>query len=406
LTTATITIAKYLEINTISNRYLFKEMVSPFIITLLFFTFVFLMTKIIEITDFIVNYKISLSTVLWMLLYSIPYFLEFVIPMAIMMGVLLTFLRLSKDNEIVAFKAGGMSIYGLLPPVVLFCLMGCLLTGFMAIYGMPWGRASFQELAFKVAASHLNIGLKARTFNDRFKNVMLYINKIDMKNNTLVDVFIEDQRNKEMVITIVAPKGKLSSSPDKLMFHLRLHNGTIIQVNPDKRTAHAIHFNTYDVSLDFKKAIFSARGGPKDEKEMNLNELRQYVHDAKKKDAQYYVTLMEFHKKFSIPFACLSLGLLAVPLGVHSRSAKRSAGLGLGLLFFLFYYLLLSAGLVFGEAGVYPPIIGMWVPNAVTGGIGLFLLVRTARERPSGIALLHDFIHKKLARLAGKGEPK
>ncbi|MBW1841650.1 MAG: LPS export ABC transporter permease LptF [Deltaproteobacteria bacterium] len=394
-----------MRINTISNRYLFKEMVPPFIITLLFFTFVFLMAKILEIADFIINYRIRLSTVLWMLVYSIPYFLEFVIPMGIMMGVLLAFLRLSKDNEIVAFKAGGMSIYGLLPPVVLFCFMGCLLTGFMAIHGMPWGRASFQELAFQVAASHLNVGLKERTFNDRFKDVMLYINKIDLKNNTLVDVFIEDQRNKKMVSTIMAPRGKLSSSPDKLMFHLRLQDGTIIQVNPDKRAAHAIHFSTYDVSLDFKKAIFSARGGPKDEKEMSLTELRQYIHDAKKKDAQYYVTLMEFHKKFSIPFACLSLGLLAVPLGVHSRSVKRSAGLGLGLLFFLFYYFLLSAGLVFGEAGVYPPIVGMWVPNIVTGGIGLFLLVRTARERPSGIALFHDFMQKKLARLTGKDEP-
>jgi lipopolysaccharide export system permease protein len=36
---------------------------------------------------------------------------------------------------------------------------------------------------------------------------------------------------------------------------------------------------------------------------------------------------------------------------------------------------------VFGEAGVYPPLIGMWVPNVAMGGIGLFLLRRTARER-------------------------
>ncbi|MFH2218792.1 MAG: LPS export ABC transporter permease LptF [Pseudomonadota bacterium] len=390
-----------MKINSIANRYLFREMLPPFSVTLLFFTFIFLMTKILRITEFIVNYRVGLTTVLWLLAYSVPFFLEFVIPMAIMMGVLLAFLRLSRDNEIVAFKAGGMSIYGLLPPVVLFCLMGCLLTGIMAVYGMPWGRLSFEELAFKVAASHLNIGLKERTFNDSFKDVMLYINKIDLKKKALIDVFIEDQRNKKIMSTIVAPKGELFSNPDKLTCRLRLYNGTINQVNPEGRTAHSIHFNTYDISLDFNKAVFAARGGPKDEKEMSLDELRQYIKNDKKKDAQYYITLMEFHKKFSIPFACLSLGLLAVPLGVQSRSGRRSAGLGLGLIFFLFYYLLLSAGLVFGEAGVYPPVIGMWVPNVVIGAIGFFLLVRTARERPSGIDFLHDFIRKTVKRFFG-----
>ncbi|MBL7181125.1 MAG: LptF/LptG family permease, partial [Desulfobacterales bacterium] len=179
-----------MKINTIINRYVFTEMMPPFILNIVFFTFVFLMAKILDITKMIVNYRISISSVFLMLLYSIPYFLEFVIPMSIMMSILLTFLRLSADNEIVALKAGGQSIYGMLPPVILFCLLGCLLTGFMSIYGLPWGRLSFAELTVKVASSHANVGLKERTFNDGFKDVMLYINKIDLKSKDLVNVFI------------------------------------------------------------------------------------------------------------------------------------------------------------------------------------------------------------------------
>ena len=86
------------------------------------------------------------------------------------------------------------------------------------------------------------------------------------------------------------------------------------------------------------------------------------------------------------------LGLLGVPLGIQSRSTRRSYGIGLGLIFFLGYYILLSAGWVFGEAGIYPPLIGMWVPNIVTGGFGVFLLVRTAKERTVKLdALIHRF---------------
>ncbi len=370
-----------MKINSIIYKYIFKEMIPPFVINLLFFNFIFLLTKILDITNMIVNYRISLFDVMLLLIYSMPHFLEFVIPMSVMTTVLLTFFRLSSDNEIVALKAGGVSIYKLLPPVLLFCLIGCMLTGFMTIYGLPWGRLSFKKLTYEVALSNVNIGMKERTFNDNFEGVMLYMNKIDLKNKALIDIFIEDQRTRNIISTIVAPRGEMYSEPDKLLFHLRLHNGTINQVDIENKTVHSITFDTYDINLDLKKSV-TTKKERKDEKEMNIVELNKYLKDTVNKDAKYYAALIEFHRKFSIPFACFALGLLGVPLGVQSKSAKRAFGLGFGLIFFLLYYLMLSAGWVFGEAGVYPPLIGMWMPNIVIGGIGLYLFVRTANDRP------------------------
>jgi len=387
-----------MKINSIVNRYIFLEMIPPFILNLVFFTFVFLMAKILDITKMIVNYRVSISSVFLMMIYSIPYFLEFVIPMSIMMSILLTFLQLSADNEIVALKAGGLSVYRLLPPVMLFCLLGFLLTGFMSIYGMPWGRLSFKELTLEVVSSHANIGLKERTFNDSFSGVMLYMNKVDLKTKTLINVFIEDKRNKNVVSTVVAPRGHMFGQADKSSFHLRLYDGSINQVDLKNQATHSIKFDTYDVNLDFKRTMSAAKGRPKDESEMNLVELRRHIHAFKQKDARYFNALIEFHKKFSLAFACFALGVLAVPLGIQSQSAKRSFGLGLGLFFFLLYYLMLSAGLVFGEAGIYPPAIGMWLPNIVTGGLGLFLLDRTAKERPVNISRLPAFIKRVMFR--------
>jgi len=384
-------------LNTIINRYIFKEVIPPFVINLVFLTFIFLMTRILDITNLIVNHRISLWKIILMLIYTMPFFLEFVIPMSIMMATLLTFLRMSSDNEIVALKASGMSIYRMLPPIFLFCALGWLLTSFMAIYGLPWGRLSLKELSYQVASSNMGIGLKERTFNDSFKDVMLYVNRIDLKNKELINLFIEDQRTENVVSTVVAPKGKLLSDPENMAFHLRLFNGTINQVNLAEKTAHTIYFDSYDISLDLNRIIAAARQGAKDEEEMSLQELREAIRHASKKDDQFYLTLMEFHKKFSIPFSCFALGLLAVPLGVQAKAASRSYGIILGLVFFLLYYILLSAGWVFGEAGVYPPLIGMWVPNIVMGSIGLYLLVRVADERPVRINFLTALIKRALA---------
>jgi len=384
-----------MKINSIINRYLLKEMMLPFVINLVFFTFVFLMTKILDITNLIVNYKMSLVSVLLLLFYSLPFFLSFVIPMSVMMAVLLTFIRLSNDKEIVALKAGGVSVYGLIPAVLVFCAMGMVLSCFITIYGIPWGTVSMKELTYQIAASHVDAGLKERTFNDSFKDVMLYINKIDLKNKILRDVFIEDKRSQDIISTVMAPKGRMFAEPDKLIFHLKLYQGTINQVNLENKSAQSINFDSYDVNLDLKQSLMVSKGGPKDEEEMSFGELREYLKAYPQKNEQYYMVLMELHKKFSIPFACFALGILAVPLGIQTESTKQSTGLGLGMVFLLIYYILLSAGFVFGEAGVYPPIIGMWVPNIALGGLALFFLVRSANDRSVRILSLINFFKKK-----------
>jgi lipopolysaccharide export system permease protein len=390
-----------MKINSILYRYVFKEMIPPFVINLMFFTFVFMMAEMLKITDMIVNYNVGVFSVLMLLVYSTPYFLTFVIPMSIMMGVLLTLLRLSSDNEITALKTSGISIYGLLPPAMFFCLVGCLLTLFMTIFGMPWGRLSVKELTYKVVSSNLEIGLKDRMFNFDFKDVVLYVNKINPKSKELEDVFIEDKRTQNVVSTVVANKGKIFSEPETLVYRLILFNGAVYQVDLKNRSANSINFETYEIQLDIKKAASIMKQGAKHRKEMSLSELNQYLNNRTRKDASYYNALMEMHKKFSIPIACFALGLIAIPLGIQSRSAKRSFGLVLGLAFFLIYYFLLSAGLVFGETGAYPPVVGMWVPNIVMGGLGLYLLVQTANERQlriNSIMKVIQWIHARSAR--------
>ncbi len=385
-----------MKINSIVSRYLFKEMLSPFAVNTLFFTFLFLMAKILFITNLVVNYNMSLPKIGLMLIYIVPNFLLFVIPMSVMMAILLTFLRLSSDNEIIALKTGGISIYGLLPPVLIFCLIGCILTLFISVYAMPWGRLSIKKLTMEIAQTNFELGLKERTFNDNFKNIMLYVNKIDIKNDELIDVFVEDKRSQDMVSTVIAPKGVLFFEKDRLSFRLRLFGGIINQVSSKKKSVNSIGFDTYDINLDLKNAFaeIEKNGQRKNEKEMSFYELLDNIDNAKVKDSRYYNALFELHKKFSIPFACLVLGILSVALGTQLKSATRSFGLGLGLIFFLLYYLILSIGYALGETRLYPPFIGMWAPNIFIGGMGIYLFIRTANERPVNFSAVIDLFSK------------
>jgi lipopolysaccharide export system permease protein len=387
-----------MKINTIANRYILKDMLGPFSINLLVFTFLFLMTQMIEITNWIVNYNLDVMDVLAIIFFTLPWFLMFIIPMSIMMAILLTFLRLSSDNEIVALKSCGISIYRLLPPVLLFAAFGCLLTGFITLYAVPQSRAFMKEMALRLAASNVDIGLKERTFNSAFTKVMLYVSKIDTQNKKLIDIFIEDKRQADVVNTVVAPEGKLFSEPEKFTFHLVLYNGTIHQTNLKERSASAIEFDTYKLSLDLSKEMDALEDREKHREEMSIAELRQYVKESPEKDEDYYKARIVLQRRFAIPVACLTMGLLAFPLGIQSKTTKRSFGLILCLFFFLMYYLLLTAGYAFGEDGTLPPEIGMWLPNLTMLCIGMFFLIQTGRERSLKIEKIARIVQQFFAR--------
>ncbi|MEJ2642071.1 MAG: LPS export ABC transporter permease LptF [Desulfosarcinaceae bacterium] len=379
--------------NTLIHRYLIREMIPPFSITLIFFLFIFLMTKLLEVTNFVVNYDVDAWAIGLMLLYSVPFFLQFVIPMAVMMGVLLAFLRLSSDNETVAMKACGISVYKVLSPAVVFSLLGSLITAWVTIYAMPWGSAAIKRMTLKLATSSLEIGLKEHSFNDQFENVVIYVSEVAPHSGVLHHLFIEDRRNPKVISTIIAPEGRLYKSTTALTVYLQLKNGSITQVDLNTRSANVIQFERYDLRLKLQLDNVNDEGEYKHRTEMSLAEMRRYLKTYPKRDSDYYRTLMDYYKKFSIPLAGLILGILAVPLGFHSGGAHRSYGVGLGLTLFLLYYILLTAGWTYGKTGDLPPLVGMWVPNLVFALLGAFLLRRCATDRSLGFDQLYTWAH-------------
>src|SRR3990172_7700917 len=94
----------------IINRYIFKEMAVPFVIVITVLTITSLLSKVIIAVNLLVSYGVGLFIVLKFLLFSIPWFLIYIIPMSFLIAILITFNRLSSDNEITAMKASGLSL--------------------------------------------------------------------------------------------------------------------------------------------------------------------------------------------------------------------------------------------------------------------------------------------------------
>lgn len=366
----------------IINQYIFKELVSPFIISLFFLTFVFLMMRIPEITNRVVNYNVDITDIILLIVYMMPQFMEFTIPMSVMIAILLTFMRMSGENELTALKNAGVSLYSLLWPVFVFSLAGVFLTALITVAGVPWGKLSLKKKTLSLARTNMDMALQERQFNMAIEDIMMYVSEVDMKTKKIKDIFIEDRRTKGVVSISIAPAGELIQTEESV-YTIRLLNGVINQVNEAQSSVNNISFGNYDINIDLNEIV--SRGEKQIQKKISEEKFMDLVRMIKSGDLEdnvFRTAVMQLHEIFSIPFACLSLGLLAFPLGVQSNSLQKSSGFGLGVFFFLLYYCFLAFGWSAGQTGLLPPVVAMWLPNIVMSAAGAFLLIRNAKETP------------------------
>ena len=238
----------------IISRYIFKEILTPFGITFLVFTLIFLLSNLMELIDMIVQKGVGLWDIVRLMGYTLPFLFVYIIPMTFFISILLGFLRLSSDNEVTALKASGIGFFQLLPPVLTLSLASYVLTSFTAMVAQPWGEYSLRNLIFNLAVVQAKVTLKERVFNNDFNDLVFYIQKVSPEGE-MNDVFIFDQRQKDVPQTIVAKKGWLIPDPQERSLNLRLGDGTIYNVTLDSRSAQNVNFKTYNLILPLNQMV-------------------------------------------------------------------------------------------------------------------------------------------------------
>lgn len=360
--------------------YILKETLPIFFIGLLTFTLMLLMDKILKFIELIVG-GVSFSHILLLLFFISPSFLIFTIPMAFLLGTLLSFGRLSGDSEITAFKASGISLYQLFFPIFLLSLSAYLFTTFLVFYGLPWGNRGFMATLYLIAQSKVDIEMKERVFNDVFNGLVVYVDKVPIQGKKMEGVLIYDERDKGKVNTIFAKEGFLVTNPQAKEVILRLLHGDIHRFESKTRVYQKMKFDIYDLRLELGKT-FAAWGARLREHEMSSDELNEKIRIMRLLGQDTTSQEVQLHKRYAIPFACIVFGLIGVPLGIQPRRSARSYGFILTLFIILGYYMSLTASDMLAIRKMIPPFLAGWMPNLLFSSLGLYLLIKAAKESP------------------------
>lgn len=365
------------------HRYISKEITTPVIFSVLIFTFVLLMGRIPRFTDLVLGKGVPASEIFQLFSYLLPTFFSITVPLSFLLGILLGFGRLSADNEYIALKASGVSLYSLLKPIFFIALLFTLLTAWLTIDIAPASKTAFRSKLFEIASSRASIGIRPGIFNDDFDGLVLYTREMDERQGVMQGVFISDEREDETPATIVAQEGRFIPAPEDYNLTLRLSNGTIHRrpTKEKKATYQIIGFNSYDINLDLGKQLTPNKQRRRSKSELSWSELAQaYNSSGNQRDKSRYS--VEKHKRVAIAFAPLVFALVGVPLGLQSNRSGKGAGFALSLGIAIIYYLLLSIGSTIAAKGAFPASIALWLPNFCFLIGGSYFLHRTAIEQP------------------------
>jgi lipopolysaccharide export system permease protein len=357
--------------------YLINQVLAPFYASLLILTSILFLSKLIPILDIILDYNIGLGDFIRLYAYFTPQLLLFALPMASMMGVVLGTTHINNENELMVLKASGISLYKMLPPIMLVALSTAILTGLFSVYLIPAGNRAKVELAFQLAKEKIERAMHEKHFSESLGDIVLYADHIDQKTGTWNGVYISDMRDPRHPVTIISENGKIAADSAGGTFSISLHKGVLNRSTSD--AAQTIDFERYSMNLPLETPTTNplARAG---KSTMLQSELLAEADRLGKKSQAAASYLNEFHKRLALPVSCFILTLLGFPLGFLSGPRYKTIGIPLGLAIFILYYVSLTGAKTVSESLLMPAAIAMWLPNLIFLILTVLLIQSVARE--------------------------
>lgn len=357
-------------------RYLAREVLSAFLLGLVIFTGVLLMGRMLKLADMVVSKGVPLTDLILMIIYLLPNFAIITIPMSLLFAVLLAFSRLSGDSEITAMKAGGISLYRILPPILAIAIAAYAMTALIAVYALPACSTAFKQLLYNSIQGRLSLNLKEQVFNSDIPGLLIYITKNSGQSGILSGVMIQDERKPQEISTIFAETGSFDVDDSSKRITLHLRDGNIHQASP-KGNYRLLGFQEYSLAIDLSK---TAADFDKSELEMTLAEIRQNLEKGGFSKKLTTEMNLEIHRRFAMPFACIIFAIIAVPLGIQNRRSGKAAGFSVSIATLLVFYIFQSAGKSLAEKGLLSYFMSAWLPNLIFLAAGAYLFIKTARE--------------------------
>jgi lipopolysaccharide export LptBFGC system permease protein LptF len=374
------------------HLYIIKEFFTSFIFGILVFSLLLILNIAFELVELALSKGVAILLVLKLFLFYLPNILTLSIPMSVLFGALLSYGKLSSDNEITAMKSSGLDYKTLTVPVISFvCILSIFLIFFNHFLAPQINNRSkdfYEEIITRSPLAKFN---EKSIIN--IGNYSLYANKVNNKTNSLFGLSIYKfennnatensnvlPQNDKETWRISANEASVKAYPNGVQ--LILHNGYLQKASPSN-ISEAIH-------MTFKKYIFFIPLGQKLKGDtvalatIQSPELLKIINERKQQGMPLssYVNLQrDFWLRWTFAIAPIAFVIIALPIVVLTNSKRvKAMGFVVSLGIITFYYMIFIVSTSLGEKEYVPLNIIMWLPNFVTILIGSYLFFKMVKR--------------------------
>ncbi len=357
------------------SLYFFLQFIPPFIFGVFVFLSVFVVDKLFEMIDLFFNKGVPFWVVAQMFGLFLPTIFPLIVPMAILLSCIVTFGRISEENEITGVRAGGIHLFKVFwGPLVFTLIISILLVPFNTFFA-PRSNQIFRKILQDIVNRDPLIDVEPRQFFS-IRSMKIYADSVDPKTKTLHDVFIfQNTPDGRPLDRFFAREGVVESGND--FFRLSLKQGQVQRYDL-KNPALLIHTTfglyTIEVPLNVQKDSQTIRY-----RNISSSELKQVIQDMKKQNLPTAHVEAENSLRYAMAYAPLALAMVGIPLALSLRKGSKAFGFGLTFLIVFFYYLFLISGLTLAEKGILPSDFSLWVGNGIcflVGSVLVFYVVK------------------------------
>ncbi len=360
------------------HRLVLREFALPFIFSIVSLSFLFLFAKLFSYLQLLLIAGITPLEFVRFTLLLIPMFLAVLVPISVMIGVLVAFIRLSQDCEAIALFSCGIGPKQILYPLGLIAIGAMISCLFIYATVVPYAKRQIRMFKNEITEKGFMRGLPEKHFFSPQPNFTFYINSSYKKGRKFKGIFIRDSRDPDLTYYILARKGHLSIEPSAKQVVLNLFDGKLVRISEDFSELDRISFKRYLLSLASKEGRKGLRKG-----EMSIAQLWAAIHDRKTDEKHRRKYAIELNKRFGIPFGALVITFLSAPLGIFFGRTGMAAGVFAGVASFLAYYMAIIAGSSLAMNGIIAPALGIWIPNVLFAAATFWLFGQLVKRGPN-----------------------
>ena len=361
------------------TRSILREIFSSALLGTLLFTFVLFLQRAGRSFELLARSASGLDTIGYLVLLIMPFPLTFALPVGALVGILIGLSRMSSDGEITGMRAAGVPGRSVLRPVMCVAVVFTLLTAACSMWLTPLSIRETDRVINELNSEQITAQVQPRVFQEQFPGATLYIaDLIPGPVERWRNVFIADDRapgsrsggvQRETEGPAITLAEEAIAVPDLKNNRIQLHLKDASTYEAGRNPAE-YYISTSPVS---DQALQATRPGEvrtsRPFTEMDIGPLWRAAGGSR--DAA-----VELHQRLALPFACILLALVGVPLGVSSRKSGKSAAFVVTVALAFFYYMGLISLISLARQGALPVWLAVWTPNMIFAAIGLVMMIR------------------------------